>query len=338
MSNSGESADGGVGEFIEVAIPDLLDAERLDRVISTLSSISRSKAADIIAAGGVEIDAKVVTQRSYRVKTSEIIRFAQPEEPTAISVEADADIDFGVIYSDEHVIVIDKPAGLVVHPGAGRPDKTLVNGLIAKFPEIENVGQKGRPGIVHRLDQQTSGVLMVARTQVAYDKLVAALARRDVERHYLAVVDGNVTDTKGIVEAPIGRNPNRRTKMAISVEGKPAITNYLVLDRSDAKPGATALRATLETGRTHQIRVHLSAIGHPVLGDGLYAGKLCAQRFGRVALHAHRLVFEHPIDNRHMAFSANVPQDMAQLAHGLGLDFDGGRYGEDIADDIGNQL
>lgn len=314
------------GQRFEVSVPELLDDERLDRVICTLSAVSRSQAAQMVTSGEVTIDGAAITQRSYRVCAGQLLTFVVAHLAPDAVVEPDSTIEFGVLYEDDDIIVIDKPSGLVVHPGAGRPDKTLVNGLVARYSNIAQVGDTRRPGIVHRLDQQTSGALIVARTQKAYEVLVDDLAQRRIGRHYLAIVDGTVIDPKGIIDAPIGRSPNRRTRMAISAEGKPARTHYFVLDRSEGDRGATALRATLETGRTHQIRVHLCAIGHPVLGDHLYAGALCAKRFSRVALHAHRLEFTHPVSGEKMTLTADIPDDMKLLSQELSLDFVDGGY------------
>jgi len=193
-------------EYIDEQLPEPLEGERLDRVVSMLDGCSRSVAAKLIANGAVSLDGNVITQRSVRVTAGQQIRFAATVEEV-LTVEADPQVEFQVVYSDDDVIVVHKPAGLIVHPGAGRPDKTLVNGLLARFPEIHDVGQHGRPGIVHRLDGDTSGLLVVARTAAAYDALTAAMARHDVERIYTAVVSGAVSDDRSHASDP--RTPVR---------------------------------------------------------------------------------------------------------------------------------
>ena len=298
--------------MIDEILPDALDGERLDRVVAMLDGCSRSVAAAMIADGKVAIDGDAVTQRSLRLTAGQRVVFA-PTEIEVVTLDADADVEFDVVYSDEHVIVVNKPAGLIVHPGAGRPDKTLVNGLLARFPDIDGVGQDGRPGIVHRLDGETSGLLVVARTSDAYDVLTAAMAEHAVERVYAAVVSGIVADDRGVVDAPIGRSTQRRTRMAVLADGRDARTHYEVRDRSYDPPAVSYLRCQLETGRTHQIRVHLSAIGHPVLGDPTYGNRTSKDGFSRVALHAERLGFEHPISHEAMAFEAPIPADLTEL-------------------------
>ena len=249
--------------MIDEILPEALDGERLDRVVTMLDGCSRSVAANLIADGQVQLDNAVVKQRSVRVQSGQRIRFDKTVEEVA-RLDPDPEVEFGVVHADDHVVVINKPAGLIVHPGAGRPDKTLVNGLLHQFPEISTVGQDGRPGIVHRLDGDTSGLLVVARTGLAYDALTAAMARHDVERVYTAVVHGVVADDRGLIDAPIGRSAQRRTRMAVMSDGREARTHYEVVQRNDEEPAASLLRCQLDTGRTHQIRVHLSAIGHSV--------------------------------------------------------------------------
>jgi len=297
---------------IEEVLPEALDGERLDRVVAMLDGCSRSVAATLIADGDVSLDGDVVTQRSVRVAGGQTISFHASVEDV-VTLEADHEVAFEVVYTDDDVIVVNKPAGLIVHPGAGRPDKTMVNGLLARFPEIENVGQEGRPGIVHRLDGETSGLLVVARTNTAYDSLSAAMARHDVERVYAAVVSGIVSDDRGLIDAPIGRSTQRRTRMAVISDGREARTHYEVRARSAEEPPATYLRCQLDTGRTHQIRVHLSAIGHPVLGDPTYGNRTSRAGFSRVALHAQQLGFVHPVSGEELLFEAPIPADLEEL-------------------------
>jgi 23S rRNA pseudouridine1911/1915/1917 synthase len=298
--------------MIDELLPEALDGERLDRVVAMLDGCSRSVAASLIANGKVELDGASVTQRSLRVVSGMRIVFAETEDEV-VTLDPDPDVEFEVVSADDDVVVINKPAGLIVHPGAGRPDKTLVNGLLVRFPEIAGVGQDGRPGIVHRLDGETSGLLVVARTPSAYESLTAAMARHDVERNYAAVVSGIIADDRGVIDAPIGRSTHRRTRMAVVADGREARTHYEVRDRDYDEPTATYLRCQLETGRTHQIRVHLSAIGHPVLGDPTYGNRTSKDGFSRVALHAEQLGFVHPTTGESLRFEAPLPADLREL-------------------------
>jgi len=304
--------------MIEETLPAALDGERLDRVVAMIGGGSRSEAARLVDAGAVEVGGEVVTQRSFRVVAGMTIRF-EPTEPVSTVPVADPNVAFDVLYADADVVVVDKPAGLVVHPGAGNPGRTLVNGLLVPFPELVEVGQPGRPGIVHRLDGDTSGVLVVARTPSAYTSLVGALARREVRRVYAAAVVGHVADDRGTIDAPIGRSARQRTRMAIVADGREARTHYEVLERS-SEDAASWLRCELETGRTHQIRVHLAAIDHPVLGDRTYGPRTGSPLISRVALHALRLEFEHPTTGDVLGFDSPLPADLIALRRSLGFD------------------
>jgi 23S rRNA pseudouridine1911/1915/1917 synthase len=212
---------------------------------------------------------------------------------------------------------VDKPAGLVVHPGAGHRDGTLVGGLLARFPELASVGAPARPGIVHRLDRGTSGLLVVARTPAAFDDLVTQLSARTVERRYVAVVLGVPAPRSGVVDAPIGRSPRDPTRMAVAATGRPARTHYRVEQAFEQPVVAARLACRLETGRTHQVRVHLSAIGHPVVGDARYGGDRPALPAPRPCLHAARLGFRHPSTGEEMAFEAPLPRDLEAVLAGL---------------------
>ncbi|MEY4340114.1 MAG: hypothetical protein RLZ14_1964, partial [Actinomycetota bacterium] len=231
--------------------------------------------------------------------------------------EADSSVEFEVVFADEHLIVVDKPAGLVVHPGASNPEGTLVNGLLARFPEIVDVGEAHRPGIVHRLDLGTSGLMAVARSQRAYHELVDALSSRDVGRVYQALVWGHPANPHGLIDAPIGRDHRDALRMAVVVDGKPARTRYRVLQQYRAPAEAAALECRLESGRTHQIRVHLSAIGHPVVGDPTYGGVRSGIESPRPFLHAARLELEHPVSREPLVFESPLPADLADVMAGL---------------------
>jgi 23S rRNA pseudouridine1911/1915/1917 synthase len=227
-----------------------------------------------------------------------------------------------VVHEDDDVIVVDKPAGLVVHPGAGHRSGTLVHGLLARYPDLATLavrvdGDGERPGIVHRLDRGTSGLMVVARTPVAYHDLVAQLGSRTVSRTYRSLVLGTIEEENGVVDAPIGRSVTSPTRMAVSRKGKEARTSYRVEQRFEEPAPTTLVSASLETGRTHQIRVHLSAIGHPVVGDPTYAQgrSLPGATVTRPFLHAAALTFSHPATGEPASFTSALPED---LVHQLG--------------------
>jgi 23S rRNA pseudouridine1911/1915/1917 synthase len=222
-------------------------------------------------------------------------------------------VDVRVVHEDRDLVVVDKPAGLVVHPGAGQASGTLVHGLLARYPDIREVGQPDRPGIVHRLDKGTSGLMLVARSQPAYEALVAMLADRRVERRYHAMVWGTVDSPTGMVDAPVGRSSRDRTRMAVTLRGKDAQTRYEVVRAFTDPVAVTELRCKLETGRTHQIRVHMASIGHPVVGDSRYGGRRPSLRSPRPWLHAEHLAFVHPITAEPLAFDSPLPPDLTAV-------------------------
>lgn len=293
-------------------IPAALDGERLDRVVAMITAVSRTEATALIAAGAVEVNGAVVTARTRRLAEGDELQVALPELDDA-SADPDDRVEFDVVYVDGDVVVVDKPAGLVIHPGAGTPDGTLVNGLLARFPEMASVGDPDRPGIVHRLDKGTTGLLVAARTQRAYDGLVTALARHDVRRDYVALVWGMLDAPAGMIDAPIGRSPRSPTRMAVSARGKPARTRYEVRVAYLDPVAVTLLGCTLETGRTHQIRVHLASIGHPVVGDERYGGVRQSLPAPRPLLHAAHLELDHPVTGERLVFDAPVPADLRSV-------------------------
>jgi 23S rRNA pseudouridine1911/1915/1917 synthase len=298
---------------IHEEIPPALAGERLDRIVALVTDASRSDAAALVAAGGVEVDGLVTLSGKIRLQLGQQIDVDETKLPTTALPEADPSVEFTVVYDDEHVIVVDKPAGLVVHPGAGNPTGTLVNGLLVNYPEIAGIGESHRPGIVHRLDIGTSGLMVVARSVRAYHSLVYALAQRDVARVYRTIVWGHLANPNGVIDAPIGRDHRDPMRMAVVVDGRSARTRYQVLVTYNEPAEASALECRLESGRTHQIRVHLAAIGHPVIGDGTYGGIRHAITMPRPFLHASELAFNHPSSNEPMAFSSPLPDDLAAV-------------------------
>ena len=300
-----------------VEVPAALDGERIDRVVAMLADVSRTEAARLVADGAVTIDGFVATRGADRIEAGGIIAIVVPDAIDVPRPVGDAGVDVPLVHVDHHVIVIDKPADLVVHPGAGHVTGTLVNGLLAHFPELASVGDADRPGIVHRLDRGTSGLLMVARTTLAYESLVAQLAERTVDRRYRTLVWGHLDAPRGVVDAPIGRSPKHPTKMAVTEKGKPARTRYEVEVAYLSPVEVTELTCHLETGRTHQIRVHLSAIGHPVVGDDRYRGARQSLACARPFLHAELLGFDHPATGEHLEFQSALPADLAAVRAGL---------------------
>ena len=304
--------------MIEEEIPAALGGERLDRIVSLITDCSRSDAAVLVSVGGAFIDGDVQLIGKTRVREGQVVRVDPALLPVTELPAPDSTVEFTVVHADDHLIIIDKPAGLVVHPGAGNPDGTLVNGLLARFPEIAAVGETHRPGIVHRLDVGTSGLLAVARTQRAYHSLVDALAARDVGRVYRALVWGHLANPVGVVDAPIGRDHRDAMRMAVVVDGKAARTRYRVLQEYRRPTEASSLECRLETGRTHQIRVHLAAIGHPVVGDGTYGGIRSGIMPSRPFLHAAALELAHPVTGQDMKFGSPIPADLADVEAALG--------------------
>ena len=298
---------------LQETIPASLHGQRLDRVVSLVADISRAATASLLESGGVTLDGEPVTAGKLKVKEGQVVEIDPSKLPLPQLPVADDRVPVDVVYVDDDVIVVNKQAGVIVHPGAGNPDSTLVNGLLARFPEIVDVGEPMRPGIVHRLDAGTTGLMMVARTQRAYEALVGMLSVRSITRTYVAIVWGHLERSIGIIDAPIGRDHRDPTKMAVVVDGKYARTHYAVQETFNTPQPCTLLTCSLETGRTHQIRVHLSSIGHPVVGDAVYGGARSVLSAARPMLHASELAFVHPFTGESLAFSAPIPPDVRDV-------------------------
>ena len=280
--------------------------ERVDSFVAKAFEVPRSRAQEALKAGAVMVDGRVVRQSYVLGEGDEV---AGTVDAKVVSAPVAEDIPIEVRFSDDRVLVISKPAGLVTHPAGGHESGTLVNALLALGGTLSGEGGM-RPGIVHRLDRDTSGLLLVARDDDTHTFLTEALKERRVGRTYLALVRGGVVEPSGTVDAPIGRNPSARRKMAITPDGRDAVTHYRVLGRGQR---ATFLEVKLETGRTHQIRVHLAHLGHPVLGDPVYGGRSeLSQKLGleRQFLHASKLVFPHP-DGGERTVEDELPSDLA---------------------------
>jgi 23S rRNA pseudouridine1911/1915/1917 synthase len=324
-------ADSSAAAIHQVTIDAETAGKRLDQALAAaLPALSRSRLKGLIEAGEVSVKAtadearRTISEPSMQVKSGQVLIVCVPA--AADPVPKGQAIPLNVVYEDEALIVVDKPAGLVVHPAAGNPDRTLVNALIAHCGEsLSGIGGVRRPGIVHRLDKDTSGLIVAAKTDSAHAALAAQFAEHSIERAYTALVWGVPRPGKGRIEGNIGRDPRNRKRMSVLVnKGKPAVTHYRVIQRFGS--AASLIECRLETGRTHQIRVHLSHIGHPVIGDPVY-GRITPKRLaslpeeardalkkmGRQALHAHLIGFEHPCSKKRVKFESKLPMDINAL-------------------------
>ena len=297
---------------VSLTVPESLSGSRVDKVVSVLLEISRARASALLAEG-VTVDGEPAEARD-RVEKGQVLLVPQLTQVTDVEPEP---VDFGVLHEDEQVIVVDKPAGLVVHPGAGRRRGTLVAGLLHRWPEIHGVGAEDRWGLVHRLDRDTSGALLVAKNQDAFEDLTSQLRRRDIRRTYTALVEGGMPAATGTIEAPIARDPAQPTKRAVIHGGRPARTHYTVVDPL-AGSGLTLVEVRLETGRTHQIRVHMAAIGHPVAADWVYGATRRDLGLDRMFLHSKNLEFRHPVTESTMSVDAPLPEDLAEPLGAVG--------------------
>ena len=306
------------GESLDVVVPGSLAGVRIDRAIAMLTGLSRNEVNKLIGDGRVRVDGRLVTKASVGLIEDQHLFAVLPEDDDGI-VRADSSVPVDVVLEDEHFVVVNKAADQVVHPGAGRSEGTLVAGIAARYPEvlelaISEVCEPLRPGVVHRLDKGTSGLLVFARTEEGFYSLSDQLADRSMGRTYIGLVEGDVTEERGVVDAPIGRSVKVPTMMAVKSDGRPARTGYEVLQRFSKPRALTLLRLRLETGRTHQIRVHLSAIGHPVVNDTRYGQRrdkrLHEERF---FLHSETLSFDHPVTGERVTTQVDLPSDIASL-------------------------
>jgi 23S rRNA pseudouridine1911/1915/1917 synthase len=298
--------------MITEIVPPLLDGERLDRVVALIADVSRAQAAQLVNLGAVRVDEVQILVGRHKVKEGQSLwidesQVEQPQPPAA-----DPQVHFDVVYSDDDIIVVNKPAGLVVHPGAGNPDGTMVNGLLALFPEITDIGDPMRPGIVHRLDAGSSGLLVVARTQEALEDLIGQFSAHLATRRYVALVWGHPSAPHGIVDAPIGRDRRDPLKMAVVANGRYARTEYQLVEVFYRPTELALLECHLHTGRTHQIRVHLTSIGHPLVGDSTYGDRRPILGLSRPFLHAQELTISHPTTGEEMKFSVPLANDLEE--------------------------
>lgn len=286
---------------------------RLDVWLASCKEIpSRAFAQKLIEEGRVRVNDTLPTKAGHKLQAGDVVEVSLPP-PVPAEPQPEA-IPLDVVFEDDHLLVVNKPAGMVVHPAPGHTSGTLVNALLHHCPDLPGIGGVKRPGIVHRLDKETSGLLVVAKTEVALVRLARAIKERRVERHYRAIVQGVVQVDRATIDVPIGRHPVKRHQMAVIEGGRPSVTHIEVLERFGP---ATFLKATLQTGRTHQIRVHMAYIGHPVVGDQRYGAKMEADWVDRHALHAAELAFTHPVTGKAMEFTAPLPLAFAEYLERL---------------------
>lgn len=305
----------------DITVPERLGGKRADVALTEmLSGLSRARVSRLISSGDIVIEGQTI-KPSRPLAGGETVSVTIPE-PTPIGIEPE-DLPLDIVHEDSDIVVVNKPPGMTVHPGAGARSGTLVNALLARCTGLSGIGGTERPGIVHRLDKDTSGIMVVAKHDRAHQALAAQFEAREVEKTYLALVLGSVKGDSGTVDSPIGRHPTERVKMSTRARrSRQSLTEWRVVERF---PGASLVEARPRTGRTHQIRVHMKEMGHPILGDTVYGGakssvKAIAEiskKLGRQALHASKLTFVHPTSGTSMSFDAPLPQDMQSALNSL---------------------
>lgn len=299
-------------EIEKLIVEEEKEGERLDAFVADeMESLSRTMVKNLIDAGKVLVNASR-KKASYQVREGEEITI-ELDEPRSITLEP-RDIPLEILYQDSSLAVINKPKGLVVHPAHGNWDHTLVNALLFHIKDLSGINGELRPGIVHRLDKDTSGVMVVAKNDVAHRSLAEQIKEHTINREYTALVHGNIKEEKGIIEAPVGRSRSDRKKMAVTADGRPAISHYRVLERFG---DYTLVRVKLMTGRTHQIRVHFSYIRHPVVGDPVYGPEKKHLGLDSQALHASLLGFDHPASGEYVEFTSPLPEYFEKVLNRL---------------------
>lgn len=289
-----------------------ISAERLDMFLSAESAMTRSRVKKLIKLGAVTVNSRPEMKMSHKLRGGDKVELIIPDEPDGVLVPEDIPLE--IIWEDDHMIVVNKPPGMVVYPAAGNRSGTLMNALVSKCTISASAGAPLRPGVVHRLDKETSGAMVIAKDDLSYHDLVKQFKEREIEKHYLALLSGMLKEEKGEINAVIGRSVSDRKKMSTRTKkGKEALTRFEVIERFGP---ATMAKVRIITGRTHQIRVHFASIGKPVLGDRTY-GKKTSLRIGnrnvpfrRQMLHAHIIKLKHPVNGDIMEFTAPIPEDM----------------------------
>jgi 23S rRNA pseudouridine1911/1915/1917 synthase len=324
MENSSSSSPDGEGPGGSMTAPvvrgsvaagEIDQGTRLDTFLSSHSGLSRNRAQKLIGEGRVLVDGQAA-RKNHLVSAGEKVTWElPPSEPEEVVPQT---LPVTVVFEDEYLVVVDKPADMVMYPGPGHPSDTLLNALLALYPDISGVGGRGRPGVFHRLDRGTSGLVTVARTEESYLAMVEKMSERQVERTYIALVVGSVPAETGTIDAPMGRSRGNRKRMSVDrTAGRRAVSRFKVTERFGND--FTLVEVSLETGRTHQIRVHFTHIGHPVAGDPEYSRGRASRRLGldRQFLHAFRLKFEHPFTGESLEFTAGLPEDLCLVLEEL---------------------
>lgn len=296
-------------ETIEIVVEENT-LDRIDKYLTTKTDLSRTRIQELIDSNNILVNDNP-TKANYKVKENDLITIMIPEEE-AYDIEP-INMNLEIVYEDSDVCVVNKPQGLIVHPTLTTKEKTLVNGLMYQIKDLSGINGINRPGIVHRIDKDTSGLLMVAKNDFAHQSLVTQLMNKTTNRIYIALVYGVIDTNLGRINAPIGRDKQDRKKMAVVEDGKEAITNFKVLERFD---GYTLIECKLETGRTHQIRVHMKYIGHPLVGDPLYGPKKVIGNTGQF-LHAKLIGFNHPRTNEYLEFTRDIPDNFKEILEKL---------------------
>lgn len=293
-----------MNQMIELIVSQEDADKRIDAYLCANTELSRSRIAALMQEGALCVNGKVQTKPSFKVSPGQKLELALPEvRPVTIEPQ---NIPIDILYQDSDIVIVNKPCGMVVHPAAGNEDGTLVNALLYHVHDLSGIGGEMRPGIVHRLDKDTSGLILIAKNDKAHAALSEQFKARTMEKHYRAVAFGNFSDDHGLIDAPIARHPIDRKKMAIVKDGKPSQTEWTVLERLKS---ATYLDVHLLTGRTHQIRVHMQSVGHPLLGDVIYAPNIkTSVHIPRLMLHAYSLAFTHPSTDDRMTFTAPLSE------------------------------
>lgn len=300
-------------DVIEQVVPEQEAGVRLDAYMRTKTELSRSRIVSLMEEGALSVDGEVETRPARKTEAGQrIVLTILHARPAAIEAQ---DIPLDILYQDADIAVVNKPCGMVVHPAAGNEDRTLVNALLYHVHDLSGIGGERRPGIVHRLDKDTSGLILVAKNDAAHAHLSEQFKQRTMEKHYRAVAYGILREEAGLIDAPIGRHPVDRKKMAVTPAGKASQTEWRVIERLR---GATELDVHLLTGRTHQIRVHMQSVGHPLLGDRIYAPHIkMPVRIPRLMLHAFSMTFTHPATGERMTFTAPLPPAYADTLEKL---------------------
>jgi len=293
---------------MEFVISDMQQGLRLDVVLAetTKPLESRANIQRSIRAGLISIDGITTTRSSTKVISGQIIRVKPPKDYLAPAITP-SELSLNIVFEDDDIAIIDKPSGMVVHSGAGHLTDTMANAAVTRWPKISSVGDTDRPGIVHRLDRDTSGLLIIALNPTAYNNLTLMIKKHEIERIYTALVHGHPKSSTGTIDAPIGRDPHHRTRQAVNAGGRPALTHYEVIREIGQ---FSFIKVRLETGRMHQIRVHMTAIGHPIVGDQTYGKRQGIANLRRQFLHASKLTFNHPISSEKISVTSKLPDDL----------------------------